>query len=270
MQDAADGATPFLVDHVAQVTQSLHDKIRSAFAAQLEGVLQKASWPGEDAAITPALQGQWEESVGKLLELQKPELEARDAADAQLRQTGASNRRDRADFPIVLLPLQVMAQPIELKFRYHFEGDKPTNKLDRPEYFLQFITDNVLSAYNGFVVDNVQPLLVRHFKGSDLSMNPVYIDAASAFITAILPMVRHKVYNMVPRVASQPQLLSLLIHELIKFDSIVRDDWAYTGGYGVDGWKGLTWEVLVLKDWFSRWLEVEKDCREQFFISPVT
>ena len=31
----------------------------------------------------------------------------------------------------MLLPLEVMAKPLELRFRYHFDGDKPTNRLDK-------------------------------------------------------------------------------------------------------------------------------------------
>lgn len=158
-----------------------------------------------------------------------------------------------------MLPLQVLVHPLELKFRYHFEGDKPTNRLDRPEYFLQFITENVLEAYSGFITESVQPLLLQHFQGTDLSMNPIYIDATSAFITAVLPMVRNKVLVQMSRVANQPQLLSHTVHEVMKFDTIIRDDWGYTGGFGIDGWKGIAWDVLVRKDWFGRWLQVESE-----------
>ena len=73
-------------------------------------------------------------------------------------------------------------------------------------------------------------------------------------------MLRRKIYGLLPSVSKQPQLLSHLIHELMSFDTSLRDDWGYDGGSGASGWKGLTWEVLVKKDWFGRWLQVEKDC----------
>lgn len=73
-------------------------------------------------------------------------------------------------------------------------------------------------------------------------------------------MLRHKMSMSLPQVAKQPQLLSHFIHELMNFDVSLREDWGYDGGCGVDGWKGLTWEVLVKKEWFGRWLEVEKTC----------
>lgn len=33
--------------------------------------------------------------------------------------------------PLVLLPLEVMVKPLEIRFQYHFSGDRPTNKPDK-------------------------------------------------------------------------------------------------------------------------------------------
>lgn len=74
-------------------------------------------------------------------------------------------------------------------------------------------------------------------------------------------MLRRKVFALIPQIAQQPNLLSHCMHELMAFDTSLKNDWDYDGGNWVDGWKGLTWEVLVKKDWFGRWLEVERDCR---------
>ena len=93
----------------------------------------------------------------------------------------------------------------------------------------------------------------------------VYVDSTSAFITALLPMLRSKIFATVPKISHDPQYLSHFIHELISFDTSLKEDWNYDGGNSIDGWKGLTWEVLVKQDWFSRWLIVERDC-ELFYI----
>lgn len=96
---------------------------------------------------------------------------------------------------------------------------------------------------------------------------PAYYDATSAFITSLLPMLRKKTFASLPRIAGQPQLLSHFIHELISFDTTLRDEWAYSPAKGDGEWKGLTWEVLVAKDWFGRWLQVEKDCTSNLCLS---
>jgi len=86
-----------------------------------------------------------------------------------------------------------------------------------------------------------------------------YSDASSALITALLPMLRNKISILLPQIASHPQLLSHFIHELMKFDTELREDWGYRAGSTMDTWNGLTWEVLVKQDWFGRWLKVEKE-----------
>ena len=77
-----------------------------------------------------------------------------------------------------------------------------------------------MNSYNPFFVRYLQPVLRDHFKGSDLALNPTYVDATSSMITALLPMLRRKVYALLPQVATQPQLLSHVIHELMNFGLI--------------------------------------------------
>jgi hypothetical protein len=250
LQDDAEGAAPQLLHHVDKITQALRAKIHDAFSSDLDRVLKQIHWPTPKANIPAELREEWETAVVKLLDLQMPELEG---------MSYASGPGDKIKLPPVLFPLEVLVQPMEMRFRYHFEGDKPTNRIDRPEYFLSHIT-TLLNDYSAFVSDHVQPVLLKHFRGTDLALNPVYIDAMSAFITALLPMLRTKIRSLLPKVAGQPQLLSHLVHEVMSFDSTIRDNWGYDGGYGVDGWKGLSWEFLVQGDWFGRWLQVEKDC----------
>lgn len=45
--------------------------------------------------------------------------------------------------PLVLLPLEVMVKPLDLRFQYHFSGDRPTNKLDKVGFAVP-----IVQAYN--------------------------------------------------------------------------------------------------------------------------
>lgn len=47
------------------------------------------------------------------------------ARNAELESSGSNTE------PIVLLPLEVMVHPLVLRFKYHFYGNKPTNRLDK-------------------------------------------------------------------------------------------------------------------------------------------
>lgn len=259
LQDEAEGAAPHLLDYVTRTARNLQRQIHDAYSADLEAVLKQLGWPKPSASPSGSVQDEWERCVGRLLDFQMPELEAKEASR---RKSGLASE------PAVLLPLEVLVQPLEMRFRYHFEGDRPTNRLDKPEYFLTHVTD-LVNQYYGFVEAYVQPLLHSHFRGTDLAFNTVYIDAVSALITAFLPMLRSKILSVMPQVAAQPQLLSHFMHEIMSFDSAIRDEWRYDGGYGMDGWKGMAWEVLVQGDWFGRWLEVEKDCEFALYIPLV-
>ena len=121
-QPAAEDAAPHLIDHVDRTTRTLWKQMKVAFAGEFEVTLKKIQWPGKDLTLDGQLEQEWTNGVRKLLELQKPELEARDSQNAE---------RTKGEEPLVLLPLEVMAKPLELRFKYHFEGDRPTNKLDK-------------------------------------------------------------------------------------------------------------------------------------------
>jgi hypothetical protein len=116
-----------------------------------------------------------------------------------------------------------------------------------------------LNEYHEFFSTNLQPILDKRAANSNFELDWAYNDAVSAFITALLPMLRDKIFTFLPQISSQPQFLSHFMHELINFDTSLQEDWGYDGSNGMEGWKGISWEVLVKKDWFGRWLQVEKD-----------
>lgn len=121
-QPAAEDAAPHLIDHIGNSARTLWKQMKDAFASDFEKTLAKLKWPGKDIVLQGKLQVEWTEGVKKLLDLQGPELSAREGIDLD---------KTSSNEPLVLLPLEVMVRPLELRFRYHFEGDRPTNKLDK-------------------------------------------------------------------------------------------------------------------------------------------
>lgn len=121
-QPAAEDAAPHLIDHLDRTACTLWKQMKDEFATDFEVTLKKMQWPGKDVALDGKLEQEWTDGVKKLIELQEPELKARDNQSA-----GISSREES----LVLLPLEVMSKPLELRFKYHFEGDRPTNRLDK-------------------------------------------------------------------------------------------------------------------------------------------
>jgi len=249
LQADAEGAAPHLLDHIEHVTINLRGTIREAFAKDLDTILKRIFWPKPSIALPQSIQEDFDTAVIRLLTLQETDLEVSQHQENEVPPP-----------PPVLLPFEVIVAPLEARFRYHFATDRPTNRLDKPEYFLSHVLD-LLSSHDDFVNESIQPLLLIHFRGTPMSLNPIYIDATSAYITALLPMLRQKVLSIMPQVSSQPQLLSHLVHELMSFDNTLRTEWHYTGSttHPSSVWKGMTWEILMHHDYFTRWLTVEKD-----------
>ena len=83
------------------------------------------------------------------------------------------------------------------------------------------------------------------------------------FITAVLPMLRRRIKSLLPPIVQNAPLLSHFIHEMIKFDTILREEYFYApfGSNPETQWKGITHEVLVKQNWFGPWLDVEKSCK---------
>ena len=121
-QPAAEDAAPHLIDHVDRTARTLWKQMKEAFGKDFEVTLKRMQWPGKDVTLKGQLDQEWADGVKKLLDLQEPELKARENQSADLIAT---------EEPLVLLPLEVMARPLELRFKYHFEGERPTNKLDK-------------------------------------------------------------------------------------------------------------------------------------------
>ena len=119
-QPAAEDAAPHLIDHISRTCEILWLQMKEAFGQGFEATLKKMKWPGKGIALGGFLEQEWAAGVKVLLELQEPELKARDNIEPLPK-----------DEPLVLLPLEVMVKPLVLRFKYHFEGDRPTNKLDK-------------------------------------------------------------------------------------------------------------------------------------------
>ena len=247
-QPDAEGAAPHLVDQVEQSTTKLRDDISAGLVKAFQSTLGKMKWPQKELNLLGGTMSTWTEQTALLLELREPDLLAEHDLGSPAQKTTER----------VLLPLEVMVQPLAQRFRYHFFGDKPTNRLDKPEYFLSHVLD-LVDRHGRFMTDAFQPVLDTRTGTSD-ELEYIYSDSISEFITALLPIVMAKCLSVLPQLSSHAQLLSHFIHELMSFDNNLRDSWAYNPTPGsFSEWKGLTWEVLIAHDYFNKWLSVEKE-----------
>jgi len=247
-QPAAEGAAPHLLDQISNASKSLFEHIKNDLETKLRKTLENIKWPKDGLQLLGKPFEDWSQYTTLLLELQEPSLLVHN--NGVLAHT--------AQEPAILLPLVVMVQPLAQRFRYHFYGDRPTNRLDKPEYFFRHTLD-LLSQYSAFMSDYLQPVLDARIREDD-RLDLVYTDATSAFITALLPMVSAKCVSVLPHLTSQPQLMSHFVREMMLFDTELQHSWAYSPFPGpLSDWKGLTWDMLSKHGYFEPWLKLEKD-----------
>ena len=247
-QPEAEGAAPHLMDQVGQSTLKLRDELSVGLVKSFQTTLEKIKWPQKELNLLGGTLSTWSEQASLLLELREPDLLVQ-------HEDGPTNKDNAGR---TLLPLEVMVQPLAQRFRYHFFGDKPTNRLDKPEYFLSHVLD-LVDRHSNFMTDAFQPVLDARVQASE-EFEYIYSDAVSEFVTALLPIVTAKCLSVLPQMSSHPQLLSHFIHELMSFDNTLRDSWTYKPAPGIlPEWKGLTWEILITHDYFHTWLAVEKE-----------
>ncbi|RMZ81835.1 hypothetical protein DV738_g2138, partial [Chaetothyriales sp. CBS 135597] len=257
-QPAAEGAAPHLIDHVEQTTLRLKEGITAALTRAFQATLAKINWPKKEPNLLGTALSAWSDQASLLLQLGEQDLIVAHHTLTQQETTAA--RDDSHIRPTrVLLPLEMMAQPLAQRFRYHFFGDKPTNRLDKPEYFLSHILD-LVDRHSNFVAGALQPLLDARCRAVN-ELELIYSDAVSEWITALLPLALTKSLSILPQLSSHPQLLSHFIHEVMLFDHTLRETWAYTPSPDPASpeWKGLSGDILTTHGFFDTWMLVEKE-----------
>ncbi|KAL4068308.1 TIP-1 family-domain-containing protein [Scleroderma yunnanense] len=151
-------------------------------------------------------------------------------------------------------PLEALVQPVALRFKYHFDGERETNQLDKPEWYLTHIA-NVAHDHRPFMEGVVQRLLVgTRFQN---------VNAWYQYTTLLLGILDRKIKRSMPKLVDHPALLAHTIYQALIFDSTLRDL-----GYEFDAVAnkndeemergGISRIILDQKEWFDAWLEGEK------------
>ncbi|ORY33806.1 TIP-1 family-domain-containing protein [Naematelia encephala] len=154
-----------------------------------------------------------------------------------------------------LYPLQAMVQPIALRFKYHFQGKRDTNRVDKPEWAFANILDQIYD-HQAFIGDYLQPLTNQ--AGYDS------VDVKSELTMLLFPCLLSLLRTRIPHLLEHPALLAHTIYQTVVFDDAIRE-----GGFDVDNvsinegiengpWEGLAGVLLREEGWFDQWLAGEK------------
>ncbi|GMK56795.1 hypothetical protein CspeluHIS016_0306350 [Cutaneotrichosporon spelunceum] len=152
-----------------------------------------------------------------------------------------------------LYPIQALVKPIELRFRYHFMGQRNTNRVDKPEWAFASVTDMVYE-HAGLIANYLQPLTSRGGYGA--------VDVRCELTMLLFPILLTFLRTRMPHLLPHPALLAHTVYQTVLFDDAVREggfDLSRTSYTGPETeWEGLAGVILREGDWFNEWIGGEK------------
>ncbi|KAI7882471.1 hypothetical protein K492DRAFT_127596 [Lichtheimia hyalospora FSU 10163] len=195
-----------LMSHLDYTLAKLYRELFDIMSRNFRNSLEKLQWP---SPIKPPYGPQvkskiddFEAAFQNLLLLKRPE-DMDKPFDAQT---------------MSLSPINIMLESLTMRFKFHFESSKPTNRLDKPEWYLSH-TKSTIASHVPLLLSTIQPIIERNLSSS--------VSAKDCFIRGLLENVTRKLRTTVPKMTSKPHLMSHTIHEVLDFDNALRKDFAY-------------------------------------------
>nr|XP_039274264.1 RAD50-interacting protein 1-like [Styela clava] len=247
-----------------------HKFLKDKLALELESVLKHISWPfilapgprtipktlpgssgeksssksGANSTASTDLRADFERVFTNLLMIQLPDhlIEKLNA------QSDSSNQSQPVSSSHILLPIQLLLRPLRKRFRYHFSGNKQTNSIAKPEWYLTQIL-NWVGNHRDFLEDTVQPILDT--KGHK------DVDVLIMFTQGLLQLVCRKLSEDMSSLLYNDDLFSHTVDEILLFDRELR---------GSHDFPALAFKeesplnVLMAPDCLQKWISVEKSC----------
>uniref|UniRef100_A0A8C9ZJR3 RAD50-interacting protein 1 n=1 Tax=Sander lucioperca TaxID=283035 RepID=A0A8C9ZJR3_SANLU len=144
--------------------------------------------------------------------------------------------------PPLCLPIQIMLLPLSRRFRYHFYGNRQTNSLSKPEWYLTQVL-MWMGNSSTFMEEKIQPILDR--AGATIS-------AMVELCRGLLSLVQEKVASDASRLLYDDVLFCHLVEEVLQFEKELRSNQSYPAA--LPGLLHLLLEDATLQ----KWLTVEK------------
>ncbi|KAJ3552815.1 hypothetical protein NM688_g3951 [Phlebia brevispora] len=254
-QDASGQQQLHVAAALERIKEQTWSEVKAAFTSTLVDASERLKWPMpvDYTAASPADRKAFEDSFYNLLKLQ--------TIGEKLHATSNRTWTEKDG----LYPIQALVQPVSLRFKYHFEGTRQTNRLDKPEWYFTHVL-NVSHEHRSFMENVIQHLLT-----STTYKNTI---VWREFTLLLLPLLSRKLRRTVPALIPHPAILAHTIYQALTFDTALRDEGFDLGGTSavafskglpngkekkeVRKWEGVSEVILGRKDWFEAWMEGER------------
>ncbi|XP_017361755.2 RAD50-interacting protein 1 isoform X1 [Cebus imitator] len=144
--------------------------------------------------------------------------------------------------PSVILPIQIMLTPLQKRFRYHFRGNRQTNVLSKPEWYLAQIL-MWIGNHTQFLDEKIQPILDKV---------GCLVNARLEFSRGLMMLVLEKLATDIPCLLYDDNLFCHLVDEVLLFERELHSVHGYPGTFV------SCMHILSEETCFQRWLTVER------------
>ncbi|XP_024414416.2 RAD50-interacting protein 1 [Desmodus rotundus] len=142
----------------------------------------------------------------------------------------------------VILPIQIMLTPLQKRFRYHFRGNRQTNVISKPEWYLAQVL-MWIGNHTQFLDEKIQPILDK--VGSS-------VNARLEFSRGLVMLVLEKLAADIPCLLYDDNLFCHLVDEVLLFERELHSVHGYPGTFA------NCMHILSEETCFQRWLTVER------------
>ncbi|KAJ8382797.1 hypothetical protein SKAU_G00035750 [Synaphobranchus kaupii] len=219
-----------------------HKILKDRLAGDLQEVLTQLQWPfispPVDSLSPPA---NVQENYSQL-ELLVPQLLSLQTSDDLISEKPQPSRGVLPPDTPLSLPIQIMILPLNKRFRYHFTGNRQTNSLNKPEWYLTQVL-MWMGNSSKFMEEKIQPILDR----ADAKIN-----AKVELCRGLLSLAQEKLAHDAPRLLYDDALFCHLVDEILQFERELRTTHSYPSML-----PGAL-HILLEETVFQKWLTVER------------
>ncbi|XP_047448213.1 RAD50-interacting protein 1 isoform X2 [Mugil cephalus] len=219
-----------LQDFLQETLFFWHKIIKERLTSDFEKLLTYLHWPITSpptqslttAANCQEISSQLDLIVTQLLALQTSDdlisQRALTSFQSQPSTMPASSAAPLSQDPPLCLPIQIMLVPLIRRFKYHFCGNRQTNCLSKPEWYL---TQVLMWMSNSaiFMEEKIQPILDR------AGLN---IHAKVEMCRGLLSLLQEKVASDASKLLYDDVLFCHLVEEVLQFEKELRSNHSYS------------------------------------------
>ncbi|CAM9174230.1 unnamed protein product [Ectocarpus sp. 6 AP-2014] len=156
--------------------------------------------------------------------------------------------------------LDSLLEPVAVRFRFHFEGERPTNRVDRPEWFLSFLL-RALEAYRPLLLLLALPPPAEgapELEAREAGWGGRSVDPLAYFARGLALLARRRLRAQLGAAAADESLLSHTVEEALTFDRCLDREAGYAecpARFPHQTWPRCVEVFAQGEQRFERWME---------------